>query len=232
LFGTKIISWTVTTVKACTIQPFWTTPSKPWVVPTGEQNYLPWSVGVPVTVPSAGTYTFPWLVNVSGRGTDVLHMNGTKILDPTVMMNLGWYTTEGSNCVSSSFSAAGTQYLSIKTVSTLPAWWNEYYFQTFGGLQGDFAISLNYAPTVVPSVMKCNYCSLSPGEPDTCSSFCPAGSYFNTTTSICSLCPPGKYSDKPQSMQCLSCDWCYNGYYSESCGGTSSGLCKMCMNSN
>ena len=147
LFGTKIISWTVTTVKACTIQPFWTTPSKPWVVPTGEHNYLPWSVGVPVTVPSAGTYTFPWLVNVSGRGTDVLDMRGTNILDPTVMMNLGWYTTEGSNCVSSSFSAAGTQYLSIKTVSTLPAWWNEYYFQTLEGCRG---ISLLASITLPP----------------------------------------------------------------------------------
>jgi hypothetical protein len=231
LFGTKFISWTVTTVKACTIQPFWTTPSRPWEVPTGEQNYLPWGVGSAVTVPSAGTYTFPWVVGISGRGTDVLGMAGTGILDATVMMNLGWYTTEGSNCVSSSFSTAGTQYLTIQTVSSPASWWNVYYFQTFGGFQGDFAISLNYDPTSVPSVMKCNNCSLNQG-PDTCSSFCPAGSYFDTTTSICSLCPAGKYSTKAQSTQCNVCptEPCYNGYYRDSCGGTSTGLCKACIN--
>ena len=231
LFGTRFISWTVTTVKACTIQPFWTTPSRPWEVPTGEQNYLPWGVGTAVTVPSAGTYTFPWVPAISGRGSDILDLTGSGILDPTVMMNLGWYTTEGSNCVSSSFSAAGTQYLSVQTVSKPASWWTVYYFQTFGGAQGDFAISLNYAPTSTPSVMKCKTCSLSPGA-DTCSSFCPAGSYFNALTSICSLCPAGKYAVNAQSAQCTPCpdEGCYNGYYREVCGGTSAGLCKSCTN--
>jgi hypothetical protein len=225
LVGTKIISWTVTTVRACTIQPFWTTPSRPWEVPTGEQNYLPWGVGTAVHAPSAGTFTFPWVPGISARGSD--------ILDQTVMMNLGWYTTEGSNCVSSSFSTAGSQYLTVKTASNLPSWWAVYYFQTFGGLQGDFAISLNYAPVVqvVPSVMQCKSCSLSPG-PDACSNFCPAGCYFDAVTSICSLCAVGKYSTNAASSQCLQCDDspCYHGYYRGVCGGTEAGLCKVCIN--
>ena len=232
LFGTKIISWTVTTVKACTIQPFWTTPSRAWEVPTGEQNYLPWGVGTAVTIPSAGTYTFPWVPAISGRGSDILDLTGSGLLGPTVMMNLGWYTTEGSNCVSSSFSATGTQYLSIQTVTTLPSWWNVYYFQTFGGAQGDFAISLNYAPTSVPTVMVCKSCSLVEAAFDACSSFCPAGSYFNKSNSICSLCPAGKYST--DSTQCLSCAdvKCYNGYIHGSCGGSSAGTCTPCTNIN
>ena len=223
--GTKIISWTVTTVKACTIQPFWTMPSRQWEVPTGEQNYLPWGLGTAVTIPSAGKFTFPWVPDINAQGSD--------ILDQTVMMNLGWYTTEGSNCVSSSFSAAGSQYLTIKTASNLPSWWAVQYFQTFGGSQGDFAISLNHAPVVqtVPSVMQCMNCSLSPG-PGACSSFCPAGCYFNTLTSICSLCPAGKYSSSAASSQCLQCDDtpCYHGYYRGVCGGTEDGSCKVCIN--
>jgi hypothetical protein len=230
LVGTRILSWTVTTVRGCTIQPFWTTPSRAWEVPTGEQNYLPWGVGTAVTVPSAGTYTFPWVASNSARGTDILDLARSSILDPTVMMNLGWYTTEGINCVSSSFSASGTQYLTVQTVSTLPAWWSVYYFQTFGGAQGDFAISLNHAPTSFPSVMQCNNCSLMHNAANACSSFCAAGFYFNALTSICSLCPAGKYSTESQSMQCLSCAdaRCDSGHYREGCGGVSLGTCVPC----
>jgi hypothetical protein len=222
LVGTKITHWTVTTTRACTIQPFWTRPSVAWPASvTAEQNYNPWSIGTAITVPSAGTYTFPWLTGVSGLGS--------AVLDQTASMNLGWYTTEGSNCVATNFNAAGTQYLAILSALGLPSWWTGWYFQTFGGYRGDFAISIHQAPLAVPSGMVCRGCDANyyrssdtgctacspitsslPGSSDVTDCKCKPG-----YTESCTLCPEGTYISDSSCHTCSAGSYCPVGSFSE-----------------
>ena len=196
--GTTITSWTVTTSRACTIQPFWSGVSLPWVV-LSEQNYYPSGVSEAVTVPSAGTYTFPW-TPVKGSATL-----------PTSLSTLGWLTTAGNNCVSSSFGT-GSGYLiswAAKT-SPNPIWWNNEYFGSHNTFTlGNFAIRLNYAATTgVPTSMECKNCD---------------ANYYRSSNTKCTACTANSVSVSG-SISVNDCK-CKAGYY------MSGGVCVKCTTS-
>lgn len=58
-----------------------------------------------------------------------------------------------------------------------------------------------------------------------CPGICQAGSYAETMSSACTLCPPGTYSSTNASGQCAQCN---KGTYSNSTGATSVSTCLPC----
>jgi hypothetical protein len=170
--GTVITSWTVTTVKACTIQPFYTGASndKFFENPTSSQQ-LYYIIGMtdPVVIPGAGTYTFPW-TNYAARGGNSLSSANS--------MSLGWYDVSGSgNCISTFKSTSASQ--TVANWAPLSPLWQDGYYNNYGGFKADVALQINSNPSGVPSVMACNNC--------------PQNQYYVSNTQ-CNACPANSVS--------------------------------------
>ena len=170
--GTVITSWTVTTVKACTIQPFYTGAGNDYFYSNpsgGAQNYYIVGMTDPVVIPGAGTYTFPWTSYASRPG---------NTLSSTNSISLGWYDVSGSgNCISTNIATSASQ--------TFDAWgplnpiWMDAYYNYFGGKKADVALQINSDPVGVPSVMTCNNCSQN---------------YYYVSNTQCNACPANSIS--------------------------------------
>ena len=183
--GTKISSWTVTTVKPCTIQPFITVAGSDafFINPTaGEQNNYILIMTNPVAIPVAGTYTFPWTIPA---------LRGGNVLSDHNSMSLGWYDVSGSgNCVSSFVSASATQSLGSWAPLT-PLWADSYFGKWAVNTIGvNVALRINTEPGGVPQFMSCDNC--------------PANSYYVNNTQ-CNKCPTNSISPEgsPDINSCI-----------------------------
>jgi hypothetical protein len=137
-------------------------------------------------------------------------------------MNLRWYTTEGTNCVSTNFSATGTQYLATFRALNLPCWWTGWYLQRNAGSLGGYAIGINGAPTAVPAGMVCKTCDANyyRSSNNGCTACNPITSSLAGSADItdckckagfvedCTLCPEGTYISDSSCHTCVPGSYC------------------------
>ena len=189
--GTVITSWTVTTVKACTIQPFFTVAGSDyfWDNPSGgQQNYYIDKVTHPVVIPAAGTYTFPWTIPT---------VRGGNVLGSALSMSLGWYDVSGSgNCIATFKSASAALQMNSFPPKT-PNIWADAYYNNYAGTRADVALQIISAPAAgdVP-VMTCKDCD--------------ANSYRSSSTT-CATCP-GNSTSAAGSISFSDCK-CRVGFF-------------------
>jgi hypothetical protein len=180
-----VVSWTVTTTRGCTIQPFFgTAGSDSWnAITSGEVNYYVDGASVARTVPEAGTYTFPWEIS---RG-------GNKIWGASMKV-LGWYyaSAADANCISSTVGV-GYQVLRSWPART-PYYYSDSYFGNWASnIPSMSAIRLNFAPE--PDVLECRGCD---------------ANYYKSSSTSCSPCPAnstsiaGSGSGSVNDCKCIS----------------------------
>ena len=169
--GPKIVSWTVTTTKPCTIAPFTTYPNNDQSYSNfrGDLWYSIFSYSDTVNITSAGTFTFPWISHAYGDQLVYQPQN-----------SLGWYTSD-SNCVSS--VSPGSQLLSVLPPNNPWSNLNGYYidsmFDSSRDRYGKWAIQINTVPSDNPKYIGCSSCS---------------PNFYYLNSSLCAPCPTNSFS--------------------------------------
>ncbi len=173
--GSVITSWTVTTTRACTIQPFYTAAGNDAFFSdpgSSAQNYYIDGMAAAVSIPEAGTYTFQW---------SPASVRGGNTLSSPLSISIGWYDSSGSgSCIATELSASGPQLISTFAAKT-PLWQDAYYgYFVTSSYKGRVALQINTNPVQnVPSVFTCVNCA--------------KDMYYAGKTS-CSACPPNTIS--------------------------------------
>ena len=184
-----VTSWTVTTTKACTLQPFLMTVSD-WgfnANPNSDQNYVITGASQPEVITGAGTFTFQW---VSAYGTNLLYPNNGPV-------TFGWYDYSNVDCVSGTISSSGSQYLLLLGPNN-PIWVVPYLgAYPMARSQGDYSIRIETN-------------SLISGASNLSCSNCPANKYYLNNIA-CKTCPASSAS--PIGSQDITNCICNNGTY-------------------
>ena len=148
-----VSGWSVTTTKACTLQPLLIRASN-WQFSYDiglVQDYTIIGASEPMIITAAGTVTFQWS-NV--YGTNVLASGSGPY-------NFGWYDYSGVDCVSSTMYTSGSQYTMILGPN-FPIWATQYNgaFSVASRIQGNYAMQiLSTDPTnPVPQIFSCGNC--------------------------------------------------------------------------
>jgi hypothetical protein len=223
-----VSGWSVTTTKACTLQPILIRASN-WQFNSDmnqAQDYTIIGASEPMVITAAKSVTFQWST-----------VFGTNVLNPgSGPYNFGWYDHSGVDCVSAKMSDTGSQYVMVLG-SNNPIWGIPYLgnWPQESRIQGNYAIQILSTDMTdpVPPIFSCGNCqanqyyisntqcgtcpanSASPaGTPSIGGCACVSGTYVtdnNTAAQQCKTCLPGFYCVGGISLPCPANAYCPSG---------------------